>query len=250
MSDFSSSLPVRTEANGDVVNKIVDYTVNTQGLAVDSAGNAQTKSHGNDPASVARTLKLSERGYANGDGFYDATNNTVPANSGLIAHTRAATPAGSDQIQRVTAVTSSTIHALDIAIHDSSGAAISNSNPLIVALAGTGTTVQDYKDAAAVAAAASDNHDYTVTALKTLTFNGVESSASGKAKMVIQVETAVASGVFTTYAAYFNSTANPNMSYKPTNALSVAAGVRVRIIMTNKDVTAQDLYSTIIGSEV
>lgn len=38
MADFNSSLPVRTETNGDVVIKMVDGTVNTQFLAIDAAG--------------------------------------------------------------------------------------------------------------------------------------------------------------------------------------------------------------------
>lgn len=38
MSDYNSSLPVRTEANGDVVAKICDGTTNTQILAVDANG--------------------------------------------------------------------------------------------------------------------------------------------------------------------------------------------------------------------
>ncbi len=43
MSDFNSSLPVRTQTNGDVVAKIVDYTTNTQGLGIDSAGRVTIK---------------------------------------------------------------------------------------------------------------------------------------------------------------------------------------------------------------
>jgi len=43
MSDFNSSLPVRTQTNGDVVAKLVDYTTNTQGLAIDSSGRIVVK---------------------------------------------------------------------------------------------------------------------------------------------------------------------------------------------------------------
>ena len=43
MSDFNSSLPVRTEANGDVVAKIVDGTVTSQALGVDSSGRITIK---------------------------------------------------------------------------------------------------------------------------------------------------------------------------------------------------------------
>jgi len=131
------------------------------------------------------------------------------------------------------------------------GVDVTVTNPVPVVMEDSpGTHVNDYKDASAIAAAASDNHDYTVTALKTLHLNQVEASASGKAKMLISVETAVASGVFTTYWVQFNSTANPNMVVKLENPIAVAAGVRVRIIMTNKDNQTQDLYSTISGYEL
>ena len=36
MSDYNSSLPVRTEANGDIVAKLCDGTTNTQILAIDT----------------------------------------------------------------------------------------------------------------------------------------------------------------------------------------------------------------------
>lgn len=121
---------------------------------------------------------------------------------------------------------------------------------VVIADATPGTPVNDYKRAIGIAAGASDNHDYTVTALKTLYLNQIESTGSGKAKMEVTVETAVASGTFTTRFAQFNSTSNPNMVIHLDNPIPVAAGVRVRVIMTNKDLVAQDMYSTISGYEL
>lgn len=43
MSDFNSSLPVRTINNGDVAVKVVDATTVSQGLAVDASGRVSTK---------------------------------------------------------------------------------------------------------------------------------------------------------------------------------------------------------------
>jgi len=131
------------------------------------------------------------------------------------------------------------------------GANVTSLNPVPVTLVSSvaGTSVDDFKDASAIAAGSSDNHDYTVTAGKTLTLTQVESSASGKAKMTIQIETGVATNVFTTKFVQFNSTATPNMSIAPVAAISVAAGVRVRCIMMNNDLAAMDLYSTICGTE-
>jgi len=120
--------------------------------------------------------------------------------------------------------------------------AITNSVP--------GSSVNDYNTAAALAAAASSNHDYTVTALKTLNFNQVWASASGKLRVQVQVETGVATGVFITRFVAFNSTAAPVIDLDIENDIQVAAGVRVRVIRTNLDNQAQDVYSTIGGSEV
>lgn len=131
------------------------------------------------------------------------------------------------------------------------GANVSVTNPVPVTLdTVSGTSINDYKRAISIAAGATDNHDYTVTAAKTLYLDEINSSASGKAKMEIQVETGVATGVFTTFFVQFNSTATPNMWINLANPITVAAGVRVRVVMTNKDVAAEDMYSTISGKEI
>lgn len=132
------------------------------------------------------------------------------------------------------------------------GADVTVANPVPVVVTSTtpGTAINDYKRAIGIAAGASDNHDYTVTALKTLHLDHIESSGSGKAKMEVEVETGVATGVFLTKWSQFNSTATPNMTIHIDNAILVAAGVRVRIVMTNKDLVAQDMYSTISGYEL
>lgn len=140
---------------------------------------------------------------------------------------------------------------LAVNISDATGSAFSATNPLPVTIDTiSGTKVDDYKDASAIAVAASDNHDYTVTAAKTLYLTQIIASASGKAKMLVSVETGVASGTFTTKYVQFNSTANTNMDITLADAITVAAGVRVRVTMTNRDLLAQDLYSTICGHEI
>jgi hypothetical protein len=47
----------------------------------------------------------------------------------------------------------------------------------------------------------------------------------------------------------FNSTADTNMEWYLAESISVAAGVRVRVAMLNRENQSQDLYSTISGSE-
>lgn len=122
--------------------------------------------------------------------------------------------------------------------------------PVVMSADNQGTEIDAYNTGSAIAGGATSNHDYTVTALKTLLLTQIEASASGKMKIEVQIETGVASGIFNTRFVQFNSTASPNMSLKIGPAVSVAAGVRVRVIRTNKDLLAQDVYSTIMGQEI
>lgn len=109
-----------------------------------------------------------------------------------------------------------------------------------------GTEVVDYDTSAAVAGGASDNHDYTST---NFLLQGVFAAASGKMKIEIRIETGAATNVFNTIAVQFNSTANPNMELILKSAYQVPAGARVRVIRTNRENQAQDVYSTILGVE-
>lgn len=197
MADYNSSLPVRTESAGDVQVKVVDATITSQQLGIDSGGRP--------------TVKVSD---------------------------------GTDQLGI------NTDGSVNTNIRDASGTAFSNTNPLPVSIQqSSGTEVNDYNTATALAAAGTSNHDYTVTALKTLLLNQIEASASAKLKIEVQTETGVATGVFNTKFVGFNSTASPNITFHIDNGISVAAGVRVRVIRTNADNQAQNVYSTICGVE-
>lgn len=323
MADFNSSLPVRTEAAGDVIAKIADATIPSQQLAVDAsgkitaklddgAGNAVTSQVSGaqraldvgidvagvqiDPrqiraltaadvvtADIAAGTNLIGKVTINQGGNdaivsaagalkVDASATTQPV-SGTVTANQGGAPWSQNITQIVGAAPSSTnylperltdgtsyydarqiraLTASDVVsahISDATGTAFSPTNPLPVVFEVGGSGVCDYKDASSIASGASDNHDYTVTAGKTLYLNMVQASASGKAKMVLQVETGVASGVFTTKGAQFNSTATADMSFYIPSPIVVAAGVRVRVIMSNRDLLSEDLYSSIIGSE-
>lgn len=178
MSDFASSLPVRTQSPGDVVTILADATnPATQQAAVDTHG------------SVVITPR------------------------------------------------------------DASGTAYGITNPLPVYLQDFGTSINNYNTAAAIAAGSSSNHQYTVTASKTLHLTQIHASASGKLKIEVGIETGVGTGIFNSVFVGFNSTSNPNIQIPLTAFIEVAAGVRVQIIRTNEDKVAQDLYSTVCGHE-
>lgn len=133
-----------------------------------------------------------------------------------------------------------------------SGTDVSAANPIPVAISvnNAGDEINDYNTASAVAANATSNHDYTVSGGKTLLLTQIECSATGRSKAEIQIETGVATGVFTTKFVQFSTTSDPNISLHLKSPIAVAAGVKVRVIRTNRDNLAMDLYSTICGQEI
>lgn len=268
MSDYNSSLPIRTEGNGDVVVKIADGTTPSQTLAIDAAGKVIAKLA--DGAGVALTSQVNGAGQALDVGIVVAgvqvdprqvralTNaDVVTAEQGGVwsviptdgVNDQVFTAAGEASVIVSQPLPAGTNNIGEVSIQDSTGAAITVLNPLPVYLASSfGTEVHSYQTNAAIAAAAASNHEYTATA--ELKLNKVIATASGKAKIEVQRETAAASGIFATFAVSFNSAANPDMEISFNPPLVVAAGVKVRVIRTNKDNQAMDLYSTIMGTEV
>lgn len=251
MSDYNSALPIRTEgdASEKVQVRILDASTDANKMAVDADSNAHVEIHGNDAGGTDRVVKLSESGNIALDGGYHATNNSNPSSSALIAHDRGATIDSTSQNKRPTAVAgeSDSIN-LDIALHDENGQAYDESNPLFVQISeSAGVEVHDYSTASAIASNAVSNHDYPAGA--ELDLKKILCSASGKAKFEIQIEDGVGAGTYTSKAVQFNSTANPNCEFNFIPAVVVATGVKVRVIRTNKDNQAQDLYSTIMGVE-
>jgi hypothetical protein len=303
MSDYNSSLPVRTENAGDVIAKIADATVTSQQLKVGADGSINVTDNGGsltvdgsvtvtqatgtnlhaviDSGSItvtnaagASAVNIQDGGNSiTVDGTVAVSNfpTTVDTNFGTVgANTiRAAAQIGNSTGAANFNTGATGAQTLRVEANQGQPAAIANSwltkindgtDTLLVNTDGSinvvvsdstpGTSVNDYNTSAALAAAGTSNHDYTVTAGKTLSLNQIEASGSGKMKIEVKVETAVASGVFNTRFVQFNSTSNPNMSIQLKDEIVVAAGVRVRVIRTNKDNQAQDVYSTICGYEV
>lgn len=110
-----------------------------------------------------------------------------------------------------------------------------------------GTERVNYDTTASVAAGASDNHDFVFTNASKL--YQVLASASGKLKVEVQIETGSATNTFNTVLVAFNSTSTPNIDLSLSKYASVPAGARVRVIRTNRDNQAMDVYSTIVGLE-
>lgn len=258
MADYNSALPVRTEGDADdlVQVKIVDPTTPSQITEVDTDNNLHVEIHGDNPAGGDETLRLSELGNVNSDGDYDGTNNTKPSSTGIIAHDRGGTIDETSQNVRITGgAGEGNSNCLDVALHDEAGQYYDSANPLPVTEVGSaGTPIIDYNTTASVAKDASSNHDYSIASGNVFTLKGIHISGSGKLKVEVQEGDGAVSESFTTIGVYFNSTANPNIDVDYHNAgyeiTGTANTTTVRIVITNLDNQAQDLYSTLIGSEV
>lgn len=256
MADYDSGLPIRTEADGTderVHVKIVDGTnpaVNQ--TKVDSDKNLHVELHGDDEGGVDRVVELSESGNVALDGEYDGTNNTNPSTTALMAHDRQGTSTDrTHQDKRVTAVDGEGDSiCLDVSLHDEAGQYYDADNPLPVTLEESeGDEINDYQTSASVPKNNSVTHDYTVTAGKTFVGDQAWITGSGKLKVEVQVETGVGAGTYDTKFVAFNSTANPNIEIPLLKRCKVAAGVKVRIELTNRDNQPQDVYSTLTGVE-
>lgn len=247
MSDVNSSIPVRTENSGDLAVKIVDSTTPSQGLLVDASGRLLSKIQDSSGGSITvgqKAMAASVPVVLASDQPKILTQGTDGVNSqGYTASSEAkvaftaSLPAGTNNIGKVS-------------IQDSTGAALTEANPLPVYVTDApGAEINNYATSAALAAAATSNHDYTVSASVNFYLSEIVASASGKLKIEVQIETGVATNVFTSKFVLFNSASFPNLILPIAQPITVATGVRVRIIRTNNDKSAQDVYSTICGIE-
>jgi len=248
MSDINSSLPIRSEADADqrVQIKIVDYTTPTQGAEVDTSGRVHvmvdniageeipTQANLHDGAGTAITSQVNGTQQALDVGINVAGVQVDP--------------------RSIRALTSSDVVSANI--RDAAGTAFSTSNPLpvTVSIDGAGVETHNYLQSAAVAANATANHTLVIATGTTFYLTDVYGSASGKMKIEVQIGDGAVSEAFTTKFVQFNSTAETNTHVDiQKTALKVVGtvnGTTIKIIRTNLDKTAQDLYTTIVGSLV
>lgn len=254
MSDYDSSLPVRTESAGDVDAFISDATTPSQKLKVNADGSIDTNTSLPSGTQVEITDGTDTLG-VNADGSINVVDDALDASSDSVSigdGTDTLDVNADGSINVVASATDLDIRDLvaasdSVAAHlfDEAGVAFSASNPLPVVQTSDqeGNEIQDYQTSASVAAAASVNHDYTVTAATTFIGEQVWASGSGKIKVEVLVNGA------TRYVG-FNSTANPNVEIPLLKILKGDAAQVIRITITNRDLQAQDVYSTLSGLEV
>lgn len=297
MSDYNSSLPVRTENAGDVIAKIADATIPSQQLTVNADGSINITDNGVSLTVDAVNLDIRDLAFATdkidvggsvvaldaptlaalesitvqnpaGAGavnIQDGGNSiTVDGTVELGATTLAAlesitvqNPGGAGAVNIQDGGNSLTVDAIDLDVRDLTHVsdslkvgdgtdflAVNTDGSINVVLLNDvpGTEICNYTTSSSVGTGVSVNHDYTVTALKTFTGEQIVASGSGKIKVVVLFNAV-------TKFVVFNSTAHPTIILPLLRMIKAAAGQVVRITITNTDNQAQDVYSTLMGSE-
>jgi hypothetical protein len=160
------------------------------------------------------------------------------------------------------AIDSSGLAQVDVAAHaltntnavpvSKDNSANSETNPIFVKLTDTavsGVEIHDYDTAAAVASDATDNHDYTV-ANTTFFLKSVIVAGSGNIKFEIQ--TGPVAGLSTVAVGFLTGRQGDTQQvfFDPAVEVPATSTGTVRVIRTNRQGAATDLYSTIIGNDV
>lgn len=258
MADFDSSLPIRTEADGDVVVKISDATVPAQQLAVESDGSVNVNASLVANSEIKITDGTDDLAI-NGDGSINATVSATNLDIRDLTFAADKVDASGSTVAldsaTLTALENITVSATNLDIRDLTHASDSvkvgdgtdflavnadGSINVVVAASATpvGTSVADYDTQASLASAASDTHTYTSTG--NFYLSQISASASGKMKIVVAVNGA-------TKLVMFNSTANPNMVVTLDRPILATNTQTVTIARTNLDNQTMDVYSTVIG---
>lgn len=256
MADYDSSLPVRTENDGDIKNVIVDPTTTSQQLGVDANGRLGAVIYGNNGTSDI-VLPIDPTSGAVQVDIVDATGITVDVDidqvldGDAVGATKGTIAAGTDgsNYQFLSTTTAGELK-VDLAVQSLTAVAVSadgnantSVNPIFVSDVGaSGDAVHEYDTSASIAKDATHTGSYTVSVGKTLSLQQIRASGSGKIKVEVQVNSV-------TVDVGFNSTANPDVVIDFPTAILVPAGQDVDVIVTNRDGLAQDLYTSINGVE-
>lgn len=132
-------------------------------------------------------------------------------------------------------------------------AANTETNPLFVQVVSgvvSGTEQHDYDTAAAVASDAVSNHDVTVTGSTTFLLKSVMWAGSGNVK--VEVQTGPVLSLVTVAVGFLNGRNGDfqQMFFDPPVEVPDTSTGTIRVIRTNRQGAATDVYSTIIGTEV
>jgi hypothetical protein len=164
-----------------------------------------------------------------------------------IVHTQDSIALG-DGTSILVDVLDGTIDALQVAITDGTDQLGINADGSInVVVAGSsGTKVHDY-DTATPGAGASDNHDYTVVGT-TFELSRVEWAGSGKMK--VEVQSGPLASLATVAVGFTEKDSKNYIEFDPVLVVPSTSTGTVRVIRTNRQGAAVDVYSTIMGNDI
>lgn len=220
MADFDSSLPIRTETDGDAVIKIVD--TGGSNIAAVNASNEQLVKDTDVATALAGDITIA-------DGGNSITVDAIDLDIRDITHV-------SDSIK----VGDGT---------DFLGVNTDGSINVVVQDAGVSATEEHVFGTTVAGVPGTENTvvDITVTAAKTFLIRSVQAAASGKFKA--ELKTGVAASEVTK-AVWFGSTAKGNEPLIFPAAIEVAATEKILLLITNEDKANADVYGFVNGNEV
>lgn len=231
---------------------LVDATTDSQRLAIDANGSASAilaANSGVDIGDVDVTSVIPGVGATNlGKAVDSAAGATDTGVAALFVRDDALTtltPVDGDYVRGRTTSTGA------LWTRDTVLDANSETTPLYVQVVTTGVSaseIHDYDTAAAVAGDATSNHDYTV-ANTTFLLKSIIMSSSGGSK--VEVQTGPVAGLASIAVGFVPREGGTlQLFFDPPREVPVTSTGTVRLIRTNRQGQAQDLYSTIIGNDV
>jgi hypothetical protein len=199
----------------------------------------------------ANRLEIDASGYATVNVNGTVTVSASDLDIRDIVHTQDSVALG-DGTGVLVDVLDSTIDALQVAISDGTDQlAVNTDGSINVNIVNSTITgeVHDYDTAAAVASDASDNHDYAVVN-STFLLKSVIVAGSGNIKFEIQ--TGPVASLATVAVGFLTGRQGDTKQvfFDPAIEVPVASTGTVRVIRTNRQGSATDLYSTIIGLDI
>jgi hypothetical protein len=229
MADYNSSLPVRTEANGDIKNTIAGGVTNTNLAEVNATNELLVKDADVETAVGGVSTALTDGSQVTK--VTDGTDNLEVNTDGSINVAFAAGAEikitdGTDDLEinsdgSINVVVQESALAAELHVYDDATAGVPN----------TPTTVIDY----------------TVPVTNQLLLKTVQGACSGKAK--IEVKTG-ASGSEVLQAVAFLTSAQGSVELTFPTPIEVVAGHKVLVVITNRDNANADLYAFINGALV
>ena len=246
---------------------LVDATTDTQRLAIDSSGNAQTEVN-NGAAGAAVNIQ-------DGGNSITIDNTTLAVVGGGVEATALRVTIASDSTGLLSIDDNGGSLTVDQPTHDNFNANVNlqvgdtdvsttvpvpisattaqntETNPIFVQSVTTGVSaseVHDY-DTATVAGGGTSNHDYTVVNA-TFLLKQIHFASSGALK--VEVQTGPVASLVSIAVGFLPKQGGKNeISFEGVpNEVPVASTGTVRVIRTNREGSSNDVYSTIVGNDV